>query len=113
MFVFSKFSISMGNACNIYRLYYQIHVLIMQDLQKLIIGKEGYMRIKSRCQTYYCSQTTHRLTLCKLHAIILWALCTYNPFQIPLQTKDKGICKGKVTLGAARPIHLTQPNRWL
>lgn len=48
MFVFSKFSVSMGNACNIYRLYYRIHVLIMRDLQKLIIGKEAHMRIKSR-----------------------------------------------------------------
>ena len=80
MLVFSKFSISMGNACNIHRLYYQIHVLIMQGLQKLIIEREGHMRIKTRCQTYYC--------------------CTYNHFHIPLQTKDKGICKGKVIPGA-------------
>lgn len=63
MLVFSKFSVSMGNASNIQRLYYQIHVLIMQDLRKPIIEREGHMRIKTRCQTCYCCQTTLLPTL--------------------------------------------------
>lgn len=40
MLVFSKFSVSMGNASNIHRLYYQIHVLIMQDFKPIIEGKD-------------------------------------------------------------------------